>query len=276
MLLITGATGQLGHRVAERLLDRAPASELAVSVRDPAAAGDLAARGVDVRRGDFADPATLRDAFAGVDTVLLVSTGGQGDEGRRLHGGAVTAAREAGVRRVVYTSHQGASATSSFGPMHTHADTEALLAASGLRWTALRNGFYASTLEMLRAQARDGVLQVPGDGPVSWTTHDDLAEAAAVVLLDDDLPDGPTPPLTASRAVDVASALGPEIRVEAVPAEEHLAAMLAHGVPEARARVVAGMFAAFADGEFGVVDPHLATLLGREPVSVSAASAPAP
>ncbi|WP_439331859.1 NAD(P)H-binding protein [Nocardioides flavescens] len=281
---MTGATGRLGGLVVERLLERHPASEVAVSVRDPERATALAERGVDVRRGDFADPASLGTAFAGVGTALVVSSGGLGEEGPRLHGAAITAAREAGVGRLVYTSHQGAGADSAFDPMHTHARTEELLAASGLRWTALRNGFYASTIAMLLQQARDGVLRIPGDGPVSWTTHEDLAEAAALVLLDDEAPDGPTPPLTAGRAVEVASAVGPEVRVELVDPDAHLAAMLGHGVPEDRARMVLGMFAAFAAGEFDVVDPHLAVLLGREPVSqpvsgpvsASAASGPAP
>ena len=270
MIIVTSATGRLGGLTTTALLERVPAAEVGVAVRAPEKAADLAARGVDVRRGDFADPDGLAEAFAGADTVLLVSAGSLGDEARRLHTGAIEAAQRAGVRRLVYTSHQGASPTSAFAPMLTHAETEATLAASGLRWTALRNGFYASTLDVLRPQVADGVLRVPGDGPVSWTTHEDLAEAAALTLLDRDAADGPTPPLTGPEALGVGEAIG--ARVETVPAAPYVATMVERGVPEARAAMVVGMFEAFAAGEFDVVDPALERLLGRAPLSAVASS----
>ena len=121
---------------------------------------------------------------------------------------AIDAARAAGVRRVVYTSHMGANPLSAFAPMPDHAATEAMLQESGLAFTALRNGFYASSGLMLLGHAREtGEVVAPEDGPVSWTDHADLAEAAAIALTEDGV-DGPTPPLTGSEAVDLAGLAG--------------------------------------------------------------------
>jgi NAD(P)H dehydrogenase (quinone) len=107
MIVVTGATGQLGGMVVERLLTRVPAEEIAVSVRDPAKANALAGRGVRVRRGDYDDAASLAHAFDGAGQLLLVSAATTGEAALRQLGTAIDAARAAGVRRIVYTSHMG-------------------------------------------------------------------------------------------------------------------------------------------------------------------------
>ena len=145
MIVVTGATGLLGGAVVERLLGKAPATEIGVSVRDPAKATALADRGVRVRRGDYDDAASLAHAFEGAEQLLLVSAAATGEPALRQHRTAIDAARAAGVRRVVYTSHMGANPASPFAPMPDHAATEALLADSGLAFTALRNGFYTAS-----------------------------------------------------------------------------------------------------------------------------------
>ena len=99
----------------------------------------------------------------------------------------------------------GAGAASAFPPMHDHAAAAALLAEAGVVWTALRNGFYASTVPMLVGDAAaSGEIAAPADGKVSWTAHGDLTEAAAAVLLDEGPFEGPTPPLTGPEALDLA------------------------------------------------------------------------
>ena len=268
MIVVTGATGLLGGAVVARLLGKMPATEIGVSVRDPAKATALAERGVRVRRGDYDDAASLAHAFEGAEQLLLVSAAATGEPALRQHATAIDAARAAAVRRIVYTSHMGANPASAFAPMPDHAATEALLEASGLAFTALRNGFYASSGRMLLGQAFEtGELAAPADGPVSWTAHDDLAEAAAIVLTDEGRFEGPTPPLTGSAALDLA-ALAAEVLGRPIRRTVLTDAQYREALPEPVAEMLLGLFAASRAGEFAAVDPTLGELLGRPPLTV--------
>lgn len=132
---------------------------------------------------DFADARSVTEAFAGAEQVLIVSADKLGDEAVRLHRTPIQAARDAGVRQVLYTSHMGARVGSAFAPADQHARTEADLAGSGLACTALRQGFYAeSCLHMVGDGLKVGEFRLPEDGPVSWTARGDLAEADAAIL----------------------------------------------------------------------------------------------
>src|SRR4051794_3312600 len=124
MIIVTGATGQLGSQIVQRLLERVPASQVGVSVRDPDRAAGLAARGVRVRRGHFTDPESLADAFEGATQVLIVSANETGGSAVAQHTTAIDAARAAGAERILYTSHQGAGPDSRFAPMPDHAASE--------------------------------------------------------------------------------------------------------------------------------------------------------
>jgi len=306
MIIVTGANGRLGRAIVLQLLERVAAERVGVSVRDVAGAADLAARGVRVRRGDFAEPASLAEAFAGAAQVLIVSSNAAARGGDPLaqHRAAIDAARAAGARRVVYTSHMGASDGSAFPPMRDHAATEAMLAGSGLAWTALRNGFYADSGLMLMGDALvTGVLAAPADGKVAWTAHADLARAAAIVLTDPAPADGPiawtthadlaeaaaiamtsdaldgvTPPLTASAALtlDQLAAIatqvtGKPVRRVVVPDEVYRASLVATGMPAPVAAMLAGIFEASRRGAFATTDPTLARVLGHPPIEMAAA-----
>ena len=277
MIVITGATGQLGALIVASLLERVPAEEVGVSVRDPARAADLAERGVRVRRGDFSEAESLADAFEGATQVLIVSANEIGGNAVDAHVAAIDAARAAGAERILYTSHQGASAGSLFAPMLDHAATERYLAETGTPFTSLRNGFYATTVPFLLGQAlATGEIVAPADGPVSWTTHADLAEAAATILADPGRFDGPTPPLTALDAFDlqdVADILskrtGRTVRRTVADDDGWAAGLAAHGAPEALATMMLGMFRAARQGEFSATSPTLSDLLGRPATSLS-------
>ncbi|MEV4454691.1 NAD(P)H-binding protein [Microbispora sp. NPDC049633] len=272
MIIITGATGQLGRGVVERLLARVPADRIGVSVRDASRAEDLAQRGVRVRQGDFDDPAGLAHAFEGASQVLVVS----GPADARPHRTAIEAAKAAGAGRILYTSHMGASPASAFGPMPAHAETEQDLRGCGVAFTALRNGFYATTaLHFVQQALETGTLVAPEDGPVSWTAHADLAEAAAIALTEEGRLGGVTPPLTGPESLDLADVAaiasdltGREITRVTVPDDEWVAGMLARGVPEQQARFLLGMFEASRQGEFAEVGPALGDLLGRKPAAL--------
>jgi uncharacterized protein YbjT (DUF2867 family) len=269
MIIITGATGQLGSQIVDQLLERVPADGVGVSVRDTDRAADLAARGVRVRRGDFTDPDSLADAFEGATRVLVVSTNETGGTAVAQHAAAIDAARAAGAERILYTSHQAASADSLFAPMPDHAATERYLAETGTPFTALRNGFYAGTVPLLLGRALEtGELVAPADGPVSWTTHTDLAEAAAIILTDEGRFDGATPPLTAPDALDLkdiagilTEVTGRTIHRIVADDDEWTAGLIGRGVPAGQANMLLGMFHASRRGEFATTGSTLENLL---------------
>lgn len=270
MIVVTGATGHLGRGVVEGLLSRVPAGRIVASVRDPAKAAALAQTGVHVRAGDFAAPTTLAAAFAGAEQVLVVSVDKLGEAARRLHRTAIEAARAAGVRRVLYTSHMGTHADSVFSD---HYAAESVLAETGEPFTSLRHGFYAeSAFHLVGRGFEAGEIRAPEDGPVSWTARADLAEADAILLAEDGRFEGVSPPLTAPSAFTlaelaaIASELtGREVKRIVVPDVEWRDAKVAEGAPEPMADALLAMFQAARRGEFAAVDPTLETLLGRRP-----------
>ncbi len=276
MIVVTGATGQLGSLIVAALLERLPADQVGVSVRDAGKAAALAGRGVRVREGDFTSPESLLDSLEGADQVLVVSAAIRGGSAVAANTAAIDAAQTVGAARILYTSHQAASPDSLFAAQPTHAAMEAHLAETGTPFAALRNGFYASTIGYYVAGALEtGRLELPEDGPVSWTAHADLAEVAAVALTRPGALDGVTPPLTAPRALDFAEIavelsdlVGRPIERVVVPDEEWLAAAVSGGMPAAAADFSLGIFRAARRGEFDVTDPALETLIGRSALSV--------
>jgi len=266
MIIVTGANGQLGRAIVQKLVQRVPVSQVGASVRDPEKASDLAALGVRVRRGDFDDPASLADAFEGATQVLIVSVNSFGEAAAEQHRVAINTAKAAGAQRIVYTSHMAESVRTMGG----HADTEAALQECGVAYTALRNGYYATSARWLLGDAlATGDLAAPEDGPIAYTAHPDLAAAAAIALTGEEF-DGVTPALTGPEALDLAgvAALASEIsghpiRRVMVPEAEYRAAQITKGVPEPMVDILLGFFAASRQGQFAPADPTLARLLGR-------------
>lgn len=276
MIVVTGANGQLGQDIIRQLLAKVNADQIVASVREPDRAITLRSMGVQIRKGDFADPITLRDTFVDAEQALLVSVNLLGAPALRLHQDAINQARLAGVRRVLYTSHIGARADSPFLPAIDHAATEAMLANKGACFTSLRHGFYAeSGLHMIGRSLENGVLRVPEDGPISWTTRSDLAEADAIILAHEGRIDGVSPPLTACEAftmaelAKIASELtGRDIKHVPLTDKQWLKETVAEGRPSAMAELLLGTYKASRSGDFAVVDPTLEQLLGRPPMSM--------
>ncbi len=277
MIVVTGATGKLGRLVVQHLLERVPAERIAVSVRDPGKAAAFLQQGVRVRHGDFAQPDSLASAFEGATQVLVVSSNASayGGDSKAQHRDAIAAAKTAGVRRILYTSHMAVSATSAFLPMHVHAATETMLQGSGMAWTALRNGFYAESARQMTADAaRTGEVVAPEDGKFSWTAHEDLAAAAATILAEEGRFDGPTPPLTAPAALDftdianILSEISGRTITRRTPTDDEFEQLLAaRSLPPAVIAITLSMYRAARAGEFAKTDPTLGKLLGREPIS---------
>ena len=276
MFIVTGASGNLGSRIVERLLTLVPANEIGISVRDISTAAEFADRGVRVRSGDFTDPTSLVTAFEGAHRVLVVSALIRGGSAVTANCTAIDAAYAAGAEHVLYTSHQAASGDSLFAPQVTHAETEHHLEQSGRSFTSLRNGFYVTTLEHYVGGAiESGKLVVPEDGPVSWTGHDDLAEAAAIALSTPGTLDGISAPLTAGELVDftaVAQQLseisGRLVERVVIGDDKWKSAGIERGMPAPAAEFALGMFRAARNGEFAVTDPTLESIIGHPASSV--------
>jgi NAD(P)H dehydrogenase (quinone) len=184
-IAITGASGNLGRRVADVLVSEhgIPAADLILITRSPDKLDDLAAAGAAVRHGDFGDPSTLAEAFAGADKALLVSTDRVGSRVPG-HKAAIDAAVAAGVRSIAYTSGINPSDSNPIGVMWEHRQTEDHLRASTSGWTFLRNSIYAEILlpSAQAALASGTHVTNEGDGRVAYIARNDCADAAAAVL----------------------------------------------------------------------------------------------
>jgi NAD(P)H dehydrogenase (quinone) len=185
-LVITGASGQLGRRAAELVLEAYRPDRVILVTRNPRALADLAKRAADVRYGDFADPASLGSAFSGGERMLLVSAT---DLEHRVeqHRVAIHAAGEAGVGHVIYTSGLSPVPPNPAVVAPSHYATEQALARSGMSWTVLRNSLYAEyqAPEAARAIETGTFVHNRGDGRVAYVSREDCAAVAAAVLMAD-------------------------------------------------------------------------------------------
>jgi NAD(P)H dehydrogenase (quinone) len=278
-LIVTGANGHLGRLVVQDLLTRRPAHEIAVSVRDPRQAADLAERGVDVRRGDFDDPASLPAAFAGADRILIISTLGDEAERTRQHAAAVSAAARCGARRIVYTSVTRAD-TSQHSLARPHLATERAIAATGVPATILRNNWYfENDLGTVAAALGSGtiVTSTAGRGYTGAARADFAAAAAAVLAGEDGVAEDASVvyELGGQRSVTyddwaeaITAASGTQVRhVEADDATVS-AGLAAAGLPPVAVDLVTGFYAAVRRGEYDLPDDTLARLIGRPPVTL--------
>jgi NAD(P)H dehydrogenase (quinone) len=181
---ITGAAGQLARRASELVLANMRSSDLILATRTPTALAQFAEQGVDVRFADFAEPESLRAAFAGAERLLLVSISSLEERDAR-HRAAIDAARVAGVRQVIYTSALNPAPPNPAVVAPSHHATEQALLRSGLEWTVLRNSLYADYQlpEAERALATGELVHNRGRGAVAYVARDDCAAAAAAVLL---------------------------------------------------------------------------------------------
>jgi NAD(P)H dehydrogenase (quinone) len=184
-ILITGASGHFGGDAARLLLGRISPDDLILMSRKPQKLSEFSALGCDVRYGDFDDPASLEAAATGADKMLLIS-GMQVGYRVRQHHNAINAAAAAGVQHIVYTSYIGATADNRALIAIDHFGTEELLKASGVAWTAMRDGMYIDSMVEAAAPValKTGVwVSSGGDGKCSFVDRDDCVASAVAVLL---------------------------------------------------------------------------------------------
>jgi len=278
MIAVTGASGQLGRLVIQELLRKVPASRIIALARRPEAVQDL---GVQARRADYERPETLAAALAGVDKLLLVSSN---EMGRRVaqHRAVIDAAREAGVKLLVYTSVLRAE-TSPLGLAPEHAETEAYLKASGIPFVILRNGWYTEnyTASIPSALAHGAFLGSAGGGRIASAARADYAAAAAAVLVLDGQA-GKTYELAGDAsytlsdlAAEIARQSGQPVIYKDLPEAEFKGVLVGVGLPEGLAALLADSDAGAAKGALLDEGRQLGRLIGRAttPLAASVAAA---
>ena len=278
MIAITGATGQLGRLVVEKLKGKIPASDIVALVRSPQKAAGL---GVAAREADYDRPETLGRALEGIETLLLISSNEVGKRATQ-HRAVIEAAKKAGVKRVVYTSLLHAD-TTPLSLADEHRQTEAELKASGIPYTILRNGWYTEnyTASIPGALAGGAFVGSAGEGRISSATRADFADAAVAVLTTEGQ-EGQTYELAGDEAwtlsdlaAEVSRQTGRKIPYRDLPEAEYADALKGFGMPEGFAQMIAGWDVGASQGALFDDSRQLSKLTGRPTTPLSAAVADA-
>ncbi|WP_433295829.1 SDR family oxidoreductase [Actinoplanes sp. CA-030573] len=267
LIVVSGATGRLGGRVALRL-----GGDLRLLVRDPARAPSVP--GAQVAVAEYADLDAMRSALRGASTVLMVS-GAETPERVAQHRTFVDAAVAEGVGHLVYTSFAGAAPDATFTLARDHWATEQYIRASGLEFTFLRDNLYADFLPLMAGP--DGVIRGPaGDGRAAVVVQDDIADAAVAVLRSPVEHVGPTYDLTGPSALSlteaaaiISAATGREVRYRAETIEEAYASRERYQAPRWQVDAWVSTYTAIAAGELGAVTGDVAALTGHPATSLA-------
>lgn len=278
---VTAAAGQLGRLVVAALARRVGPAAVAAVVRDPARAARLFPEGVTIRAGDYDRPETLDAAFAGAERLLLISSNAVGARVLQ-HRNAIDAAKRAGVARIAYTSVLHAD-RSALGLAGEHRETEALIVASGLPHSLLRNGWYSEnyTAAIPAALAHGALIGSAGDGLISSAARIDYAEAAAIALIEDSAPHvihelaGDAAYTLAGFAAELSGQVGRAIPYADLPEADYRAALIGAGLPEPIADLLANSDAAAAKGALFDDGGALGRLIGRPTTPLAASIAEA-
>jgi NAD(P)H dehydrogenase (quinone) len=269
-IVVTGATGKLGHLIIEGLLAKGVTpSDIVAGGRKLEKLDDFASRGVIVKKLDYDDRGTLSNAVVGVDVLMLVSAS---EPGRRVpqHIAVVDAAIAAGVKRIVYTSAPAAT-TSALVLAPEHKATEEYIVATGIPYTFLRNGWYTENYSDTFAKAKESgvVAQSAGDGRVSSASRKDYADAAVAVLTSDDYENavyelsGDTAWSFDDFAATAASVFGRDVVYQRLTPEEHVARLMGFGLDAGTAGFVVALDGNIRDGLLGQTSGDLKKLIGR-------------
>ncbi len=280
-IMVTGGTGGLGGQALKFLLRRTEASSLSAVVRgDVSRLDDFKRQGVTIIQADYGDKESLEKAFQGIDALYFVSSN---DLEKRLkqHENVVNAAKEAGVKHVVFTSFQRKTETSNspIAPIaEVYLQTEKWLKASGLTYTFLKHALYSDVIPMFIGDKvlENGIVYQPaGDGKASYASRSDMAEAASVILTTGGH-ENKTYEISGPKSYsyhDVAEILseisGKQISYVSPPVDEFKKTMADAGVPQEMVSLVAMFCEGIKQGEFDLPDPTLIQLLGREPESLA-------
>ena len=279
MILVTGATGQLGSAIVENLLKQIPANEIVVLVRDEEKAKTLKAKGVQIRIGDYHKPELLQTAFKDVKKLILISSN---DFNNRFgqHKNVIDAAKQAGVAHVLYTSMSMNDIETSplKGFLQDHYQTEDYIKENGFTFTMLQHSLYLDVIPMFIGEQvlETGVFFPAGEGRVAYASRTDLAEAIAKVALSDAF-DNQSLPMTNVENysyADVAKTLtelsGKEVAYVSPTPEVFELTLKGFNLPEPIIQMSLGFAAGIKNNDFDTTFSNLETILGRKPQTLKA------
>lgn len=273
-VLVTGATGMLGAKVVEALLERISTEQLVVSVRDPVKAEYFKEQGIEVRQADYEDPNSLERAFTGIDRLLLISSQGDDETRIRQHSNVIYAAEKTGVGLLVYTSVTKAE-SSSLPVAEVHHQTEAAILKSGIPYTFLRNNWYVENeISVVKNVLAGGpVLTAAESGRVGWVPRVDYAEAAAAVLASGEHVNkiyelSGVPSSYADMARELTSILGRRVIVRNVDDKTYQEVLIANGTPDVMAEFSLDIQKAIRKGDLDIESEDLPRLMGRPAISL--------
>jgi NAD(P)H dehydrogenase (quinone) len=277
MILVTGATRQLGTAVVKNLLKKTSADQIAALVRDATKASALKEKGVDIRIGSYDDTASLDKAMQGIERILLIA-GTDEDNRHPQHQNVVDTAKKSGVQCIGYTSRNLNDRNTLVNKlMEGHFQTEDYIKESGLSYAIFRNVLYMDTIPQFAGGERvfeTGINVPSGEGKVAYALRSEMGEAIANVLSEDSCGNR-IYKLTGSESYsfnDVAATLSDLSgkKVDYTPAEKSAfeAQMKERGVPETAVQNVVGFLTDIKNGQEEEINPDLEHLLGRKPASL--------
>ena len=279
MILVTGANGHLGRAIVHALLEKGVKAEKIIGlVRDQSKAQDLKEKGIELRVADYDWYPTLVKAFNDVEKLILVS-------GRDLttrieqHDNVITAAKEVGVKHVLYTSffddHKVENSSFDFVSSSIKA-TDATIKESGMAYTLFKNNLYAELLPVMFGQnvLQNGIYLPAGEGKAAYVTRPDIAQAIATVAIQDghvnkEYNISNTENISLEEVAAILSAQAEtEITYTSPSREDFIATVGRGGLPAPLVKIFTGLSEAVSAGEFQSSTTDLEKLLGRKPVSM--------
>lgn len=269
---VTGATGQLGRMVVDKLKEKVSADSVVALVRNPEKAAGM---GVEVRSFDYNQSENLALSLQGIDKLLLISSNEIGQRAKQ-HANIIHASKQAGVQWIVYTSllHADKSTLSLAGE---HLATEEALKESGIPYTLLRNGWYTEnyTASIAGALAAGAFVGSAGDGKISSAPRMDFAEAAAIVLTSEGHA-GKVYELAGDQyytlkdlAAEISKQTGKELPYQNLPESEYARILKSIGLPETFALAIAGWDVSASHDDLFDNSGQLSALLGRSTTPLS-------
>jgi NAD(P)H dehydrogenase (quinone) len=273
-ITVLGATGQLGRRVVQSLLDQGvSATDLIAGVRTPDKAADMAELGVTVVHADYEDPLSLSAALSNTEVLVLIPSIAPVEPRIQQHFNALEAAKECGVKRVLFASLSTAAYPDSkfqITPFFLYAESK--LRLSGMDWTILRNCMYLDPIaDWIPELVQMGRLPYPvQDGRVAYVTRDDLARTIAAACVNSGHSEkvyeltGPDALSMPKLAEIISRVTGKSVRFHGVTEQEY-ADICREGdenVPEYLIEILISLYRAVDNREFAVITDHVERITG--------------